>query len=98
MLSRCCRGCVPTSSTARVLPGAGDHAARTRRARSTEYTERVAHDPTTCVVVIRAWWEPDFRARIILDTSPESDANAVIIASVDDLLDTLRAYLEERRP
>jgi hypothetical protein len=58
----------------------------------------VTDDPTTCVVVIRAWWEPDFRARVILDTSPEPDANAVVIGSIDDLLDTLRAYFNERRP
>ena len=55
-------------------------------------------DPTTCVVVIRAWWEPDFRARVILDTSPDADADAVVIGSIDDLLDTLRAYFNERRP
>jgi len=74
------------------------HVRTTGAQRPAEYTDRVVDDPTTCVVVIRAWWEPDFRARLILDRSPDPDANSVVIASLDDLLDTLRAYFTERRP
>jgi hypothetical protein len=51
----------------------------------------------TCVVVIRVWREPEgVRARILLDASPDNYADEVVVASVDEILSTLRSYLTDR--
>jgi hypothetical protein len=51
----------------------------------------------TCVVVIRVWREPEgIRARILLDASPDNDVDEVVVASLDEILSTVRSYLTER--